>query len=89
MLAVTQEGPVPTILAVNKCDIADPLASDETAHLIGLYSPYFAAVFCASALTGSQVTALFTQAARMAGADDHFPPQPVLASDLEKKAKCC
>jgi Ras-related protein Rab-22 len=66
LLVSTQPRPIPAIFAVNKSDLVDPWADESCSALIELYRSSFVTVFAVSALSGDQVTELFTEAARIA-----------------------
>jgi GTPase SAR1 family protein len=89
LISGTQEEPIPSILAVNKSDVLDPLTEGEPAKLTELYRSHFEGFFCVSALSGAQVDDLFKEAARVAGAIPDIMTHELTEPEGLEKAKCC
>jgi small GTP-binding protein len=89
LISGTQEEPIPSILAVNKSDVLDPLTADEPAKLIDLYRSHFEGFFCVSALSGAQVDDLFKEAARVAGTIPDIMTHQLTEPEGPARLKCC
>jgi hypothetical protein len=68
----------------------DPWTDDSMSKLIELYKPNFITVFCVSAVSGDQVSELFTEAARIA----EFPSSTLSATaltlrEVREAIQCC
>jgi small GTP-binding protein len=92
ILGISEEKPIPALLAVNKIDFRDPWGDDTLSKAIESNRSRFVTVFAVSAATGQDVEELFREAVRIA--DTSISEQkdanesPILIQSSEQ-SKCC